>query len=782
MMNEADTTTKLVRPRVVAAGWDAAPQVFREQFAFTAGRIVTPNGKPHRLERKVADFVLDYRRDLPLAVLEVKGEGHPAGDGMQQAKEYAAILGLKFAYATNGHTILEFDEFTQLETERADLPTPTELWHRYRAGRQLGESAARALLIPYQLDAKKVPRYYQQIAITRAVEAVLAGQKRLLLTLATGSGKTVVAFQVAWKLWKAYWTAAGVPGRQPRILFLADRTVLVDGPCAKDFAPFGAARCKLQGEAVKSREMYFALYQALGGDGTAPGLYTQFPPDFFDLVIIDECHRGSASAESSWRAILDYFAPATQLGMTATPLRDDNRDTYDYFGAPLYTYSLRQGIDDGFLAPYRVHRVVTTPDAAGWRPMKGQLDKYGQLIPDDLYLTKDFERTVSLTARTEAIARHLSDHLRRTDRYGKTIVFCVDQEHADQMRRALHNLNLDLAQEAKAEGSEYVARVTSDEGDIGRGFLGQFQDVDTRFPVVLTTSQLLTTGVDAETVKNVALVRVVGSMSEFKQIIGRGTRVKEDCGKLFFHILDYTGSAVQKFADPEFDGDPVAVDTEDLDGNAADADTAAEVAESGGSADPLAVSEKRRKFYVHGGPVTVDTEVTTDLDPAGLRLRTVQVTSYAGEVVRTLYADPAALKREWATTDRRNEILAMLKEREIDFAVLAALAGEPDADPLDVLCHVAFNAPVLTRTERAEQLRATKPDFFAQFGPDARGVLDDLLAQYAEHGAREFDLTQSLALPRLAKRGTPTEIMRAFGGGAKLADAVRRMQELLYAD
>lgn len=374
----------------------------------------------------------------------------------------------------------------------------------------------------------KEERYYQHIAIQRTVEAILKGQQRILLTMATGTGKTVVAFQICWKLWTARWNRTG-EHRRPKILYLADRNILVDQPKDGIFAAFGDARYKIEsGEVVKSREMYFAIYQALAEDERRAGLFKAFAPDFFDLIIVDECHRGSARDDSSWRVILDYFTPTVQLGMTATPLRDDNRDTYLYFGNPIYEYSLRQGIDDGFLAPYRVHRVISEWDAAGWRPSKHELDRYGRVIPDDEYQTKDFERAVALRARTEAIAKHLTGFLKKTDRFAKTIVFCVDQEHASDMRQVLSNLNADLV----VQHPDYVCRVTADEGDIGRGHLSRFQDVDTKVPTILTTSQLLTTGVDAPTCKNIVLARVVESMSEFKQIIGRGTRVRDDYGKL----------------------------------------------------------------------------------------------------------------------------------------------------------------------------------------------------------------------------------------------------------
>ncbi|CAN5357829.1 DEAD/DEAH box helicase family protein [soil metagenome] len=783
-MNEADTCRKLVRPGLEAAGWDDTSQHFySEQIHFTDGRIITPGGKPRRLKKKIADFLLRFTRDITLAVVEAKSDRKPAGNGLQQAKDYAAILGLKFAFATNGTDILEYDAFTGLESEIERYPTPAELWSRYQIGLGLSSTAANALLVPYYLQPNKEPRYYQKIAITRAVEAMIGCKRRNLLTLATGTGKTQTAFQICWKLWNAAWNIKGESGRKPRILFLADRNVLVDEPMAKDFAPFGDARHKIEGEAIKSREMYFSIYQAIAADEKRPGLYKEYAADFFDLIVVDECHRGSSRDESNWREILEYFEPAYQLGMTATPLREDNRDSYEYFGDPLYTYSLKQGIDDGFLAPYRVHRILTTFDAAGWRPDQGQRDRYGQEIPDGEYGTKDFEQSISLQARTEIIAKHITEHLRRTNRYAKTIVFCVNQEHADQMRRALHNLNLDMVQAAQKTGETYVARVTADEGQIGRGHLDKFMDPEERFPIILTSSQMLTTGVDAPTCQNVVLVRIVGSMSEFKQIIGRGTRVREDKGKLFFHILDYTGTATQKFADPEFDGEPTRATVEEIDENG---DTVEATQRTEADNEEIGVPQYDdeeagpRKFYVHGGHGEIDTEVIQDLDIDGSKLRTVQISQYAGETVRTLYTDAEDLRSYWASAEQRAAVVEALEERGIDFEILAAQAGQPDADPYDLLCHLAFNAPLVTRRQRAENARTNKTTFFDEYGTEARAILEELLEKYADHGISEFRVPEVLELPPIVAHGNVMEIARKFGGAEKLMKALGKLQELIY--
>lgn len=789
-LNEADTCRVHVTPKLREAGWEKPPRSLTEQYTFTDGRIFMTGGTPRRGERKRADYLLRYTRDFPIAVVEAKPEDNPAGQGMQQAKDYAEILGLKFAYATNGPDILEFDFLTGAETALSAFPSPAELFARLKTGEGLTDEIAEALLSPFHHVAGLIPRYYQSIVINRAVQAVLQGQRRTLITMATGTGKTVVAFQICWKLWSARWNRTG-DYRKPRILFLADRNVLVDDPKDKTFAPFGDARYKIENGAItKSREMYFAIYQAIAKDSSRPGLYREYAPDFFDLVIVDECHRGSARDDSNWREILEYFEPAWQIGMTATPLREDNRDTYRYFGTPIYTYSLKQGIEDGFLAPYRVHRIVTDVDAAGWRPSKGEVDRYGREIPDGEYQTRDFERLIALKARTEAIARHLTEFMKRTDRFAKTIVFCVDQEHADNMRRALNNLNKDLVK----KHPDYVARVTSEEGKIGKGHLSRFQELETTAPVILTTSQLLTTGVDAPTCKNVVLARVVNSMTEFKQIIGRGTRMREDYGKVYFNILDYTGSATRNFADPDFDGYPdIRAEVEiDGEGNITREEVTEEPAEGRldeaqgepqtGPAGPGTPDEQARKYYVDGGTVKIAAHLVYELDGDGRQLRVIQYTDYTAEKVRTLFLSADELHDQWADPLKRADMLLKLEERGISFKKLAAATGQPDADPLDLLCHVAFDRPLRTRRERAEYLKKNRPDFFDQYGPEAREVLNALLDKYTAFGPEQFSIPDALQVPPISERGNVMEIARLFGGAANLKKAVDRMQTLLYAN
>jgi type I restriction enzyme R subunit len=790
LIGEADTCRKYVEPLLNAAGWDNPPNSYTGQVYFTDGRIIVAGSHVRRRPGKRADYLLRLTRDFPIAVVEAKAAYKLPADGLQQAKDYAQTLDLRFAYSTNGHGIVEFDFTTGQERELSAFPAPGELWERYRNGAGLtDEKTAARVLTPTYHQPDLVLRYYQRIAVDRTIQAILAGQRRLLLTMATGSGKTPVAFQVCWKLWSMHWSRDGSRLR-PRILYLADRNILVDDPKDKTFAPFGDARQKIEnGQAVKSREMYFSTYQSIAEDERRPGLYREYAPDFFDLVIVDEAHRGSARDESRWREILEYFAPAVQLGMTATPLRDVNRNTYAYFGSPIYTYSLRQGIDDGFLAPYRVHRVVTSYDAAGWRPSVRELDRYGREIPDQEYRTEDFERLVALKMRTQAIAAHLTEYLRSTDRFAKTMVFCVDQEHANEMRAAIGAFNADLV----AQYSDYVCRVTADEALIGRAHLGHFQEVDRPAPVVLTTSQLLTTGVDAPTTRNIVLARVVNSMVEFKQIIGRGTRVRDDYGKLYFTILDYTGSATRLFADPDFDGEPIDVDEIQIADDGQEVPGTHVVVEPGIDAAQILKEEGAeivsddtepgapRKYYVDGGQVEIVAHLVYELDPDGKQLRVVQFSDYAAKTIRTLYPVAADLRHAWAEAGTRATVVTELADHGIDFESLAQQARQPDADPFDLLCHLAYNAPLRSRQERADRVRHEEAAFFDQYGPKAREVLLALLEKYAEHGTAQFALPAILQIPPISDQGNVMEIAEAFGGAEQLRLAVEQLQNQLYA-
>jgi type I restriction enzyme R subunit len=783
MANEADTCRKYVLPRLYKSGW--TDDQINEQRYFTDGRIVTLGRGHYRKPGKKVDYLLRYKPHYSLAVVEAKAEYKKPGDGLQQAMDYAEALGLKFAYATNGHGIIEHDYTTGKQTLLDTFPSPAELWKRLRSKEGIAdEKDAEDVLFPfYQEIGGKAARYYQEIAVNRAVQAVVKGQERILITMATGTGKTFVAFQIIWKLWKTR--------RKTRILYLADRNILVDQAKDRTFAPCGDALCKIQGKVIKSREIYFAIYQALVDDERRPGLYKEYPRDFFDLIVVDECHRGSAKDESKWREILDYFNSATQIGMTATPLRNDNIDTYHYFGNPIFTYSLAKGIDDGFLAPYRVHRVVLNVDAAGWRPDKGQLDRFGREIPDGEYNTPDFERIVSLLTRTEIAAKHLTECLKKTDPFGKTIVFCVDQEHAEDMRLALHNANEDLTK----EHPHYVARVVSDEGKIGRGHLDNFQDPEKDVPVILTTSQMLTTGVDVPTCRNIVLFKPIKSIVDFKQIIGRGTRLFTDKDKLWFTIIDYTG-ATRLFSDPDFDGFPEAITEEQIDENGQTVGGVETIVQESVEtedqreaqlqailqAEQAAESGPPRKFYVDNAEVRVLQDVVLELDEHGKKLRTVSYTDYTREQVRKLYPSVTKLRTKWTQAEEREQIIQALKERGIELGHLAEVTHLPDADPFDLLVHVAYNGPLRSRRERAEGIRKGKHDAFDYLKPETRQVLDLLLEKYNDHGVDQLSDLHILEVPPISEKGTPVEIAKLFGGADRLREALNMLQEMLHEE
>ncbi|MEH1998940.1 MAG: DEAD/DEAH box helicase family protein [Nostoc sp.] len=733
-----------------------------------------------------------YNGNYPIAVVEAKRKYKTADEGLEQAREYAQILGVKFAYSTNGTGIVEYDFITGQQSDDIDFPSPDELWRRLtgEGDKQIRPDIAEKLLTPFYLTQGKELRYYQRNAINAAISAILRGQNRLLLTMATGTGKTTTAFQICWKLSSMEWNVSG-ESRQPRILFLADRNVLVDDPMNKDFSAFNEEKIyKIQGEAKKGRDIYFAIYQAIATDKARPGLYKEYSRNYFDLIVIDECHRGSAKDEGNWRKILEYFEPAYQLGLTATPLRDDNVDTYRYFGNPLYTYSLKQGINDGFLAPYRVYRVTTRSDKDGWRASAGEIDRYGREIPEEVYQTPDFERKLVRKARTKAIAQHITDFLKSTNRYAKTIVFCVDEEHVKTMIKELRNLNTDITK----DNHDYISRITSDAGDVGKGHLYKFKDVLDETHIIAVTAKLLTTGVDVPTCKNVVLARVIRSMTDFKQIIGRGTRVREERGKLSFNIIDYTNSTVL-FEDRDFDGEPALINKSEIDdsGNViAESEQEFESAEAeeeefeedekaGFWGLPEDDEEPPRKFYVDGGTEEIVEEKIYDLDTDN-KLRVSQLIDYTREQVRILYRSTLEVQQRWVDPQGRSQIIDLLADNGIDFEDLKKLSNQPDADPFDLLCHIAFDAPVVTCKQRAESLRHRNLDFFQQYGEDARAILEIILDKYAQKGVDEFNIPTTFKANRdFDKYGNVAEIAQRFGGVQQLRDAVQQLQNLLYS-
>jgi len=792
MLNEADTCRRYVLPKLYNSGW--VDDQINEQFYFTDGRIVVVGKKHFRKPGKKADYLLRYTTDFPIAVVEAKADFKSAGDGMQQAKEYAQILGLSFAYSTNGKEIEEYDFISGKQSSIQDFPDPSALWEKLKNKEGISDAQVeKDILFPFFREiGGKQPRYYQELAINRAVTEVLKGNKRILMTMATGTGKTFVAFQIIWKLWKTR--------RKKRILFLADRNILVDQAKDKTFSPIGDALWKIQGEANKSREVYFAIYQAICGDDTRSALYKEYSKDFFDLIIVDECHRGSAKDESRWREVLEYFEGATQIGLTATPKRSDNIDTYKYFGSPIYIYKLKDGIEDGFLAPYQVWRVVTDIDATGFRPNKGMLDRYGNEIPDKEYSTKDFERVVALKSRTLAIAKHLTAYLKQTDRYAKTIVFCVDQEHADEIRKAINNFNSDITKDYP----NYCARVVSDEGDIGRNYLDDFQDPEKdtpdKSPIILTTSQMLTTGVDAPMCKNIVLLKPINSMTDFKQIIGRGTRLFTDKDKLWFTILDYTG-ATRLFSDPEFDGDPEYINEEEIDseGNVIEEKetSVAETEEISYSASAFgqiyeeASETDIKKFYVDTIPVGIIHEVEYQLGPDGKKLELKKFTDYTRVVIRQLFKNADELKNIWLDPEKRWQLIHELIEKGISIELLQETTKQPEADSLDLLVYVAFNGPIKSRRERVAELKTFKKSFLEKYSPQARKIIDILLEKYADHGIEELSSVsqeenelppaiQILDVEPLANVGTPIEIIELFGGKEGYLKAIEQVQKYLY--
>ena len=775
MITEADTCRKYVLPNLYKAGW--SDDQIAEQRYFTDGRIIVVGKKHVRKPGKKADYILRYRLDFPVAVIEAKAAYKKPGDGLQQAMDYAEILKLKFAYSTNGHGIVEHDYITGKQRVIDHFPSPDELWNRLEGDIGItDEEDTQDFLFPfYRGVGSLTPRYYQEIAISRAVQSVINGKKRILICMATGTGKTFVAFQIIWKLWKAR--------RIKKVLYLVDMNILADQAKDRTFFPFSDALHKIQRIAVKSREIYFGLYQAIAEDDRRKGLYKEYSPDFFDLIIVDECHRGSARDDSKWREILQYFSPACQIGMTATPKRDDNVDTYAYFGNPIYTYSLKDGINDGFLAPYRVMRVIPSVDATGWIPDKGQLDRFGREVPYGLYETKDFERIVSLFTRTKAVAKHFTDYLKRTDRFAKTMVFCVDQEHAQDMRRALHNANSDLT----VKHPHYVARVVSDEGKIGRKFLDDFQDPEKKTPVILTTSQMLTTGVDAPTCRNIVLFKPINSMVQFKQIIGRGTRLFPDKDKLWFSIIDYAG-ATRLFTDPEFDGFPEFMSQEEIDelGNQVpDSYTVIEGEEvEEEEEEGLQLGEEPegeiRKYYVDNVEVRIVHEMAYELDPEGNKLRTWKFTDYTRDKVRKLFPSANELRSKWTQTEERQHIIDALEARGISLEHLAEVTGQPDADPFDLLMHVAFNAALRTRRERVDHVKKAKKDYFQEYGTEAREIIMMLLDKYTEFGVTQLTDPNILKIPPISQKGSPFEIAKIFGGIKKLRRVLNDLQKFLY--
>ena len=787
-LSERDICSKYITPAITGAGWDLLSQI-REEVSFTKGRIIV-RGKLHtRGEQKRADYILYYKSNIPLAVIEAKDNSHSVGAGMQQALNYAETLSVPFVFSSNGDAFLFHDstglaDKTEQELAMSAFPSPAQLWQRFCQYKGLGTTeACHTVEMSYYDDGtNRAPRYYQANAINNTVEAVAKEQQRILLVMATGTGKTYTAFQIIWRLWKS--------GTKKRILFLADRNILVDQTKNNDFKPFGAAMTKISKRQIdKSYEIYLSLYQAVTGNEEEKNIYKQFSPDFFDLIVIDECHRGSAAEDSAWREILEYFSSATHVGLTATPKETKEVSSIHYFGDPVYSYTLKQGIEDGFLAPYKVVRIDIDKDVQGWRPTKGQTDKNGQVIEDRVYNQIDMDRTLVLEKRTELVAQKITEFLVATDPYAKTIVFCDDIDHAERMRQALVNLN----PERVKENRKYVMRITGDEIE-GKAELDNFINPEERYPVIATTSKLMTTGVDAQTCKLVVLDQHIKSMTEFKQMIGRGTRINEDYDKYWFTIMDFK-KATELFADEAFDGPPIVIYEPPvgappvppeppiiLDEHGNPVPVAAEngVNEGDPGLGGLGGDEPgvgRVKYVIGDVTVYVVAERVQYYGPEG-KLITESLKDYTRQTVRKDYSSLDEFLRRWSKAERKAVILKELQEHGVLLEPLADEVGK-DFDAFDLICHVAFDQPPLTRRERAEQVK--KRNYFAKYGEQARKVLESLLEKYADTGIENIEDIKILTLDPFKNMGSASELVSAFGGKPAYMAALHELETHLYA-
>ncbi|ENF2935970.1 DEAD/DEAH box helicase family protein [Escherichia coli] len=795
-LTEADIITKCVMPAILNAGWDNTTQI-RQEVKLRDGKVIVRGKVAARRTVKSADIVLYHKPGIPLAVIEAKANKHEIGKGMQQDIEYARLLDVPFVFATNGDGFI-FRDATAAEGECLekqitldDFPSPAELWQKFCLWKGYTQAQLPVITQDYYDDGSgKSPRYYQLQAINKTIEAVSNGQNRVLLVMATGTGKTYTAFQIIWRLWKSK--------NKKRILFLADRNILVDQTKNNDFQPFGTAMTKVSGRTIDpAYEIHLALYQAITGPEEDQKAFKQVAPDFFDLIVIDECHRGSASEDSAWREILDYFSSATQIGLTATPKETHEVSSTDYFGDPVYVYSLKEGIEDGFLAPYKVVRVDIDVDLQGWRPTKGQTDLNGEVIDDRIYNQKDFDRTMVIDERTELVARTITDYLKRTNPMDKTIVFCNDIDHAERMRRALVNLN----PEQVKKNDKYVMKITGDD-EIGKAQLDNFINPKKPYPVIATTSELMTTGVDAKTCKLVVLDQNIQSMTKFKQIIGRGTRIDERYGKLWFTILDFK-KATELFADERFDGIPEKVmDTTPEDIADPDSDFEEKLEEISEHDDeqvtgvdeppapPYQVTDtddvgplpeedekKIRKFHVNGVAVGVIAQRVQYYDADG-KLVTESFKDYTRKTLLKEYASLDDFTRKWQDADRKEAIIHELEQQGIIWEVLAEEVGK-DLDPFDMLCHVVYGQPPLTRKERAENVR--KRNYFTKYSEAAQAVLDNLLDKYADAGVQEIESIQVLKLKPFDSMGTLPEIIKTgFGDRNGYNQALSELENEIY--
>ena len=783
-LSEEDIKARYITPAITNAGWDIKKQV-RLEYAFTSGRIILRGNITARGKKKRADYVLFYKANFPLAIVEAKDNNHPVGAGLQQAIDYAKDLDVFYVYASNGDGFVEQNLITGTVTEIGieDFPSPEELYQRYLVDKGITQTEEKAILEPYYyVPNYKTPRYYQRIAINRTVDAVARGQNRVLVVSATGTGKTFMTFQIIYRLWKS--------GIKKKILFLADRNVLIDQTLSGDFKPFGGKMTKVQKRNLDSSyEIYLALYQQLAGENGEEA-YLQFQPNFFDLIVIDECHRGSAKEESAWRKILDYFSSATHVGCTATPIETKEASSSSYFGEPIYEYSLKQGIDDGFLAPYKVIRIGLDKDLEGYRPDSGKIDKNGYEIEDREYNIKDFDRTLVIEPRTKVVAAKITEFLKKTDRFSKTIVFCVDIEHAERMRQALINENKDLY----VENEKYIMRITGD-NDEGKAQLENFIDEESKYPVIAVTSKLMTTGVDAKMCKLIVLENNINSMTEFKQIIGRGTRLLEECGKTYFTIMDFR-NASRLFADPSFDGEPeVVVDlgendpvndpepeieqgNEDNTSNIKQNCVNEETGEyNTGDNNIFTDEDKPRKYYLGDVAVKVLSERVQYLDKDG-KLITESLMDYTKKNILQQYSRLDEFLNKWTKAEKKQVIIEELQDGGVLLDAVREELGNTELDDFDLICHIAYDKKPLTKRERAENVK--KRHYLYKYSDTAQKVIEALIEKYANDGIKEIEDTKILQLKEFAKIGSPMKIVKAFGGKEAYQKAVQELENELY--
>lgn len=781
-MSEEDIKMKYITPAIEQAGWNIKKHV-RAEYTFTDGRVIVRGNVTTRGRKKRADYILFYKPNIPLAIIEAKDNKKTIGAGMQQGLEYAEILDIPFVYSSNGDGFIEHDMFNGKERSLSldEFPTRKELWNRYVKAKGLTKEEEEIVTEPYFFKAgDKQPRYYQLNAINRTIEAIAKGQDRILLVMATGVGKTYVAFNIIYRLWKSR--------RKKKILFLADRNILVDQTMSNDFQPFNGVMTKIENRTIDSSyEVYLSLYHQLSSNGDDPlEVLKQLSPDFFDLIVIDECHRGSAKEESRWRAVLNYFSSATQIGLTATPKETKDTSNIDYFGKPVYTYSLKQGIEDGFLAPYKVIRIGLDKDLEGYRPTKGKVDANGYIIEDREYNLKDFDKNIIIDGRTKKVAEKITEFLKKTDRFSKTIVFCVDIDHAERMRQALVNENSDLV----AENPKYVMRITGDNAE-GKAQLDNFIDEESLYPTIVTTSKLMTTGVDCKTCKLIVLDNIFGDngLTEFKQIIGRGTRLKPEYGKEYFTIMDFR-NASRMFSDPDWDGEPVQiyepnedngddiVPTEDVSPNGG-IDFGGDEVSTGGETDwGNEGNEKPAKYLVRDVEVTVISERVQYYDKDG-KLITESLKDYSKKNIIDEFATLDIFLNRWNSEEKKEAIIEELKEHGVLLDALREEIGNTDIEDFDLICHIAFDKKPLTKAERANNVK--KRGYLYKYSDMAQSVLEKLLNRYMNEGINNLGKTEVLELDEFKEFGSPLKIVKLFGSKQKYLEAVRELEKEIYA-